>query len=109
MTTLFLVIFSKLRQKSGGAYFISVQNALNEFKIRKNKLCLELKSGIFSFEKSCSHSCSKCAFTSDVHMCDLIVNLPKLEADLLIDVKMLKKIKPQKFMFGLCVALRQCS
>ena len=92
MTTLFLVIFSKLRQKSGGAYFISVQNASNEFKIRKNKLCLELKSGIFFFEKSCGHNCSKCSFTSDANMCDLIVNLPKLEADLLIDVKMLKKI-----------------
>ena len=48
--------FSKLRQASGGAYFISVQQALNKVEIRKTKLALDLKSDIFyTKDKSSSH------------------------------------------------------
>ena len=35
-------MFSKLRQGSGGTYFISVQQILQKVTIRKTKLCLDL-------------------------------------------------------------------
>ena len=81
--------FSKLRQESGGAYFISVQQALNKIEIRKTKLALDLKSDIFyTKDKSSSHNCSKCFFTLNVDLCEVIDKLPKIEADLSSDIKM---------------------
>ena len=81
--------FSKLRQGSGGAYFISVQQALNIVEIRKTKLAFDLKSDIFyTKDKSSSHNCSKCSFLLNVDLCEVIDKFPKIEADLSSDIKM---------------------
>ena len=81
--------FSKLRQGSGGAYFISVQQALSKVEIHKTKLCLVQNVDIFHAENVVSgHSCSVCTFKPDERLCDIIDNLPRLESEIAVDVKM---------------------
>ena len=83
--------FSILRQGCGGSYFITVQQALNKNEIRKTKLCLQQNPSIcFAPERaSCGgHQCSKCLFTPNESLCSLIENLPQLEYNLPVDIKL---------------------
>ena len=72
--------FGKLRQGSGGTYFITVQQALEKVAISKTRLLLSLdpNSALFQLKES-GHQCSKCSFWMNEEMCDIVDNLPNLE------------------------------
>ena len=55
----------KLRQGSGGAYFITVQQVLEKVKIERAKLCLQLHVDIESLDAESGHSCNLCGYPLD--------------------------------------------
>ena len=81
--------FGKLRQGSGGTYFITVQQVLEKVSIYKSKLLLQLDGdAVSSINLEPGHPCSKCGFLSSEDMCDVFDKLPELENDLAMDTKM---------------------
>ena len=83
--------FSKLRQGSGGAYFISVQQALEKNEINKTKVFLKLNPQLLNDVAQTlpsGHSCAKCSFLLPDNLCDLVTNLPALENSLCEETKM---------------------
>lgn len=74
--------FSKLRQGSGGTYFINVQQIVEKTNINRSKLLLSLKADIDSEEPG--HSCSDCAFELQNHeqACEAVDNIQQLEGSL---------------------------
>ena len=50
--------FGKIRQGSGGTYFLSVQQFLEKLDIRKTKLLLKLNADIDNLDVSRDHACS---------------------------------------------------
>lgn len=82
-------VFSKLRQGSGGTYFINSQQVLQKVNIKKTKLCLDLNVPIDEMEGAAGHSCEKCGFIiNDDDTFNIIQNLPAHESSLAKDVKM---------------------
>ena len=55
-------VFGKLRQGSGGVYFINVQQVLQKVTIRKTKLLLDLGADFEDLESEYGHSCKKCSY-----------------------------------------------
>ena len=80
--------FGKLRQCSGGAYFITVQNIIEKFHIEKTKLLLQLKIDVTEYNLEPGHGCSKCGYLLDESACEIFDTLPDLETSLSKDVKM---------------------
>ena len=83
--------FSKLRQGSGGAYFISVQQALEKNEINESKVFLKLNLQLLNDVAQTlpsGHSCAKCSFLLPDNLCDLVTNLPALENSLCEETKM---------------------
>ena len=83
--------FSKLKQGSGGAYFISVQQALEKNEINKTKVYLKLNPQLLNDVAQTlpsGHSCAKCSFLLPDNLCDLVTNLPALENSLCEETKM---------------------
>ena len=78
--------FSKLRQGSGGTYFISVQQILEKVNIEKTNLLL--KCNDFDVENNVSHRCDRCHFEMDEETAEIFDNLPNLEDSLTVDTKM---------------------
>ena len=68
--------FSKLRQGSGGAYFITVQGILEKTKILQTKLCLQL--GIV-IDGEDGHACSICSRPLDEMEAEIMDHLAELE------------------------------
>ena len=66
--------FSKLRQGSGGTYFITVQQILEKVNIAKAKLLLKLNdqtvNDLCLIESG--HFCGKCSFKLTEYMCDIL-------------------------------------
>ena len=81
-------VFGKLRQGSGGTYFITVQGVLEKVGIMKTKLLLNLNHDPSEVNVECGHSCSKCGFLLTEEMCEIFHDLPNLERSLNIDTKM---------------------
>lgn len=71
--------FSKLRQGSGGTYFINVQQITEKTRINRAKLLLSLRSEITV--EDAGHACSDCDFTleSDERACETVDSLEELE------------------------------
>ena len=78
-------MFGKLRQGSGGTYFITVQQVLD--KMSTHKLLLHLKVDVASFDTLSGHLCENCKFVMDNNSIEVFDNLPTLEISLPIDVK----------------------
>ncbi|XP_065660880.1 uncharacterized protein LOC136084588 [Hydra vulgaris] len=80
--------FGKLRQGSGGTYFITVQQILEKVGIIKTKLLLQLdKYGVDLDFTTSGHSCERCGFYLNEEKCLIFDNLPELENILSINVK----------------------
>ena len=79
--------FGKLRQGSGGTYFITVQQIFEKVGIARAKLLLRLGDVILDGAES-SHSCEKCGILLSDDMCDVLDNLPELEKSLTVDTIM---------------------
>ena len=82
--------FSKLRQGSGGTYFINVQQIVEKSNINRAKLLLILKTdkAVMDAEEP-GHSCSDCGFVieSNEKACETVDNLEELEASLPVETK----------------------
>lgn len=75
--------FSKLRQGSGGTYFITVQQITEKSNIDRAKLLLALKTDKTVMDNVVpGHACSQCNFAleSDERACQTMDNLEELEA-----------------------------
>lgn len=80
--------FGKLRQGSGGTYFITVQGILEKVGIMKTRLLLNLGTDVNEFNVELGHSCSKCGFLLTEEMCEVFHNLTQLEETLDVNTKM---------------------
>ena len=80
--------FSKLRQGSGGTYFITVQQVIEKVNIEKTSLLLALQTDIDSLQTSAGHKCSSCEFKLREQDVDIFDSLDILEDFLPIDNKM---------------------
>ena len=82
--------FSKLRQGSGGTYFINVQQITEKANINRAKLLLALKTDKTILDAELpGHACSKCNFTleSDEKACETVDTLETLEASIPSETK----------------------
>ena len=70
--------FSKLRQGSGGTYFITAQSVIEKVRIQHAKLSLQLEMQCFD---DCfnGHSCNNCFRRLNEQECEVFDNLPELE------------------------------
>ena len=71
-------MFGKLRQGSGGTYFITVQQVLEKVCIYKAKLLLQLRVDITDLI-DCGHACAKCGYLPNEDICEMLSKLPELE------------------------------
>ena len=78
--------FGKLRQESGGQYFISAQQVLEKLNIQKAKLLLSLTE-MEDLPNDTGHKCELCGFGANEEVCEIVDNLAKLEESLTIDTK----------------------
>lgn len=80
--------FGKLRQGTGGTYFLTTQQIFEKVGIMKTKLLLRLDNSFALEATNSSHSCDKCAYNLDEQFCEIFDNLPSLENSVNVDVKM---------------------
>ena len=78
--------FSKLRQGSGGTYFITVQQILEKVNIQKTKLLLNCTS-MENLHTELGHMCLQCSYRLDGQGSELFDNLVQLENSLTISTK----------------------
>lgn len=79
--------FGKLRQGSGGTYFINAQQILEKVNIMQTKVLLRLKLDVFDLNSESGHSCDQCAFHWTQELCELIESLPVMENSVKKEVK----------------------
>ena len=80
--------FGKLRQGSGGTYFITVQQIMEKVAIKQTKLLLNLNIDISDFNLESGHSCANCGFLPTENMCAIMDKLPEFENLLSQETKM---------------------
>ena len=76
--------FGKSRQGSGGTYFITVQQVLENVSIYKAKLLLQLLVDITDVI-DCGYACTKCGYLPNEDICEILSKLPELEKILASD------------------------
>ena len=75
--------FGKLRQGSGAAYFIIVQQVFEKVNIPKTSLILSLDQNSYLFQTNdAGHQCDKCSCWLSKEICILVDDLPTLEKNL---------------------------
>ena len=81
--------FSKIRQGSGGTYFISVQQTMEKLRIMKTKLLLQLDPDcVADLKFDAGHHCSKCGYLMDENATYVFDSLECLEDKINIETKM---------------------
>uniref|UniRef100_T2M5R2 TRAF-interacting protein n=1 Tax=Hydra vulgaris TaxID=6087 RepID=T2M5R2_HYDVU len=80
--------FGKLRQGSGGAYFINVQQIIEKLHINHTSLLLSLNIDIDSFDFSSGHECASCTYVLCEAGIEIFDNLEKLELSISDTTKM---------------------
>ena len=80
--------YSKLRQGSGGTYFITVQQVIEKLNIQKTKLLLQTTSSIDNLPEETGHQCSQCDYNLDEEGSEIFDNIANLENSITIDTKM---------------------
>ena len=71
--------FGKLRQGSGGTYFITAQSAIEKIRIHRAKLATQLN---VEFEGDSTHACSFCQNVLNEAECEIMDNLVSLEENI---------------------------
>ena len=79
--------FGKLRQGSGGTYFINAQQILEKVNLMKTKVLLRLNLDVSGLNSGCGHTCEKCVFHWTHELCELIESLPEMENSVKTEVK----------------------
>ena len=72
--------FGKLRQGSGGTYFITVEQIIEKVNISKASLLLSANVNVDSFNIENGHSCFNYSFLLDENLAEIFDGLPKLES-----------------------------
>ena len=80
--------YGKLRQGSGGTYFLTAQHVLEKLNISKTKLLLKLNADVANLNVSTGHECEKCNFRPDDETTGLFENLSTLEERMCLETKM---------------------
>ena len=80
-------MFGKLREGSGGTYFITVQQVSENVSIYKAKLLLQLRVDITDVI-DCVYACTKCGYLPNEDICEMLSKLPELEKILASDIIM---------------------
>ena len=80
--------FGKLRQGSGGAYFITVQSTIEKTNIHKSSLLLKLGYNTEELNVDDGHDCSSCGFLLDEEGAEAFDNLEELEKSIPLECKM---------------------
>ena len=80
--------FGKLRQGSGGTYFISVQQCIEKLHIKHSSLLLRQNANIESIDVPAGHHCSSCNYQLSEDAAEVFDNLETLEFSLSDEVKM---------------------
>ena len=79
--------FGKLRQGSGGTYFITVQQIIEKVNIKRASLLLSLED-ISDLKGLEGHKCDSCDFQLDEEGVEIFDNLSELENSINLDTKM---------------------
>ena len=79
--------FSKIRQGSGGTYFVSVQQAIEKLNIKHSSLLLKLKVND-DLESVSGHQCEQCHYELCEYGAETFDNLEVLEASVSDETKM---------------------
>ena len=80
--------FGKLRQGSGGTYFLTVQQVIEKLNINKTKLLLKLNAVLGNLCVNIGHECDQCGFLLDEDGSEIFDNLEDLEMKILKETKM---------------------
>ncbi|XP_066911172.1 uncharacterized protein [Clytia hemisphaerica] len=80
--------FGKLRQGSGGTYFITAQQVLEKLDIKKTKLLLKLNVDLSVLRAEPGHCCDKCFFALDRDGISLLNQLEEEEMSIPVKTKM---------------------
>ena len=80
--------FRKLRQRSGGTYFITVQQIIEKVNISKASLLLSANVNVDIFNMESAHSSFNCRFFLDENSAEIFDGLPELESSVSEDTKM---------------------
>ena len=72
--------FSKLRQGSGGTYFINAQQVTEKLRIERTKLQITLNHEMADSSVVRSHQCDDCSFDLNSMESEVFDELPSLEA-----------------------------
>ena len=80
--------YGKLRQGSGGTYFLSVQQVMEKLDINKTKLLLRLNVDVSNLDVNPGHVCDKCVYQLDDEATAVFDNLPALEDKISRETKM---------------------
>ena len=79
--------FGKLRQGSGGSYFITVQQIIEKVNIKRASLLLSHED-ISDLKGTEGHQCDSCDFILDEEGVEIFDNLAELESSINLDTKM---------------------
>ena len=80
--------FGKLRQGSGGTYFISVQQVIEKLHIKQSSLLLSLNVNIEDFNVESGHECPACSYVLCEEGSEIFDNLSELEQSISLETKM---------------------
>ena len=80
--------FGKLRQGSGGTYFINTQQVIEKWNISKTKLALQSNLDISNVNFGLGHNCDKCLYRPNEEEFDLLNNLEKFMDKVPYDAKL---------------------
>lgn len=80
--------FGKLRQGSGGTYFLSVQQVMEKLSINKTKLLLRLNENVHNLDVVNGHQCDNCGYLLDEKSAEVFDNMPELEEKISKETKM---------------------
>ena len=80
--------FCKLRQGSGGTYFISVQQVIEKVRIKQSSLLLSLNVNIDEFNVESGHECMSCSYLLCEEGSEIFDNLEELELSIPLETKM---------------------
>ena len=80
--------FGKLRQGSGGTYFLTCQQVMEKLDINKTKLLLRLNANLDNLSVNIGHECDQCGFWLDDESAEVFDNLEYLEGKVLKETKM---------------------
>ena len=80
--------YSKLRQGSGGTYFITMHQILEKVNMKKTSLLLSLNAHVDTLDTPSGHQCSSCNYNLHEDGIEIFDNLETLENSLAIDTKM---------------------